>query len=298
MNLTRRLALPGFATVTLALGLVMASCARAADEPPREYLQRTYGLKLTVQTANLPSGALRLGAVTNTGQVDDYLRGLIVECKKYPAGFFSLAGVSEIVLCGDLHMGYVPIDGNFNHQQKRLYVKFHWCQYGAQCRKSFHAFHHELGHALQTAAWGDGHYDWREWAAVNPPQFHYGNGGSQELMANPEKNWAVWATNQPGFLNAYSTTAPWEDRSEIMAALMNDGDRAHLSAYCHRDAILRRKIELMSRLLSSFCGTSQSSYFWERAAASLNNPAKSSLNGQALGEVIGKLTRESNRDNW
>jgi thiol-disulfide isomerase/thioredoxin len=87
-----------------------------------------------------------------------------------------------------------------------------------------------LGHALQSAAWGNGHYDWPEWEAVNPPGFHYGGGGGVELMEHPEKNWATWSPNQPGFLNAYSTSAPWEDRSEIMAALMNNGDEPRISA--------------------------------------------------------------------
>jgi len=152
-------------------------------------------------------------------------------------------------------------------------LNYHWCRFGACCRESFHAFHHELGHALQTAAWGDGHYNWPEWAALNPPGFEYGNGGNRELMAHPEKNWGAWSTNHPGFINAYSTTAPWEDRSEIMAALMNDADRRLLGNYCRQDAVILKKAELMSDLLSQVCGSSQSNYFWEQSITSLKTQA-------------------------
>ena len=66
-----------------------------------------------------------------------------------------------------------------------------------------------------------------------------------------------------------STTAPWEDRSELMAALMNDGDRMALRSYYRRDPVLQRKIELMSGLLSKLCGPNQANYFWEQAIISL-----------------------------
>ena len=90
-----------------------------------------------------------------------------------------------------------------------------------------------------------------------------------KLMEDPEKNWATWSNDQPGFLNAYSTTAPWEDRSEIMAALMNNGDRAFLRDYYLRDPIIQKKVDLMAHLLSEFCGPNQANYFWERAIDSL-----------------------------
>jgi len=236
----------------------------------QEYLRRNYNLQLTLQNEDGVSGNLRLGAMTNNiGQVADYLRALANECKKYPLNFFSDVGVSEIVLCGDLRMGRAPIAGVFMGPQRKLYIKYHWSRLGARDREAFHAFHHELGHAVQTAAWGDGHYDWREWADLNPHGFNYGKGGDRELMADPDKNWGTWSTNQPGFLNAYSTTAPWEDRSEIMAALMNDGDRRSLGAWCRRDPVIQKKVELMAGLLAKVCGNNQSKNFWEQAVASL-----------------------------
>ena len=223
------------------------------------------------------TGILHLGPLTNTGQLDDYLLALAVECKKYPDNFFVKAGVSEIVVCGDLDIGEAPITGLFSQQQKKLYLKYHWSRFGARDRATFHAFHHELGHALQGGAWGNGHSDWAEWDAVNPSGFQYGGGGGVELMEHPNKNWGAWTPNQPGFLNAYCTSAPWEDRSEIMAALMNGGDQPYLRAFYQRDPTIQQKVDLMAHLLSGFCGPSEKSYYWERAVGYLRTQPAASL---------------------
>ena len=276
----------GLAAFAMVLSSANAFAAGSESDSPQDYLQKTYHFKVTVQTENLTSGNLSLGPMTNAGQVDDYLRAMADECKKYPDDFFLRAGVSEIVLCGSLHMGKAPIAGIFNEQHQKLYMKFHWCRLGAHCRETFHAFHHELGHAVQNATWGDGHYDWHSWTALNPPGFKYGKGGNQELMADPEKKWGTWSTNQPGFLNAYSATAPWEDRSEIMAALMDDGDRRYLQAYYQGDPIIQKKIQLTSDLLSKLCGPNQEKYFWEKAIISLKTPPAPSLEtNQSLSSI-------------
>jgi len=278
MNLSRSRALVGVAAFAVVLGFANAFAIGAEIDNPLEYLRSVYNLHMAVQTENRQSGNLYLAALTNTGQLNDYLRALARECQKYPIGFFTRAGVSEIVVCGALDMGGAPISGIFNSDQRRLYMKYHWCQQGARCRVTFHAFHHELGHAVQTAALGNGHYEWREWTALNPSYFNYGSGGDAELMANPERNWATWSTNQPGFLNAYGTTAPWEDRSEIMAALMNDADRVRLPRYYQHDPIIQKKIALMSELLSKIAGPSQQKYFWEEAVNFLKRQPELSLN--------------------
>ena len=285
MKLWRHPASAAFAAIALALSLANISAAAAESDNPQEYLQANYHLQVTLQSDNRVSGAMHMTPLADASQLPDYLRAMVDECKKYPVDFFSKAGVSEIVLCGTLEMGLAPIAGVFVAPQHRLYVKFHWCQFGAHCRVTFHSFHHELGHALQTAALGSGHFDWREWADLNPTGFNYGNGGKQELMADPEKNWGTWSTSQPGFLNPYSTTAAWEDRSEIMASLMNDGDRQFLRALYQRDPVIQKKVQLMSDLLSKLCGPTSAKYFWEQSLLSLktqpavslaSNPASSS----------------------
>jgi thiol-disulfide isomerase/thioredoxin len=277
MNFSRHLALVGIANFAMVSVFAMVPAARADFNSPQDFLQKTYGLKVTIQSEDRLSGILHLGPLTNTGQLNDYLLALAVECKKYPDNFFLKAGVSEIVLCGDLDMGEAPIAGLFSQQQKKLFLKYHWNQFGARDRAAFHAFHHELGHALQGGAWGNGHYEWPEWDAVNPPGFQYGSGGGVELMANPGKNWGAWTTNQPGFLNAYCTSAPWEDRSEIMAAMMNNGDEPYLRAFYQRDPIIQKKVALMAQLLCELCGPTEGSYYWERAVAYLKRQPSASL---------------------
>ena len=281
MNFSRHLPWVGIATFAMVSVFANVTAPGADFDSPQDFLQRTYGLKVTVQSEDNLTGILHLGPLTDTGHLEDYLVALAVECKKYPDTFFVKAGVSEIVLCGGLDMGEAPIAGLFNPRQKKLFLKYYWGSSGARNRAAFHAFHHELGHALQCGVWGNGHYDWPDWDAVNPPGFHYGAGGGAELMEHPDKNWGAWTSNRPGFLNAYCTSAPWEDRSEIMAALMNNGDEAYLRAFCQRDPIIEEKAELMEHLLSEFCGPAETSYYWERAVAYLRTkPAASWASNQ------------------
>ena len=272
MNLPRHLAWAWIAAFATLSALADVPSARADSGSPQDFLQSTYGLKLTIQTEERMSGLLTLGPLTDTAQLNDYLVALAVECKKYPDNFFAKAGVSEIVLCGDLHMGEAPIAGLFMQRQKTLFLKYHWNQFGARDPSTFHAFHHELGHALQGGAWGNGHADWPDWDALNPAGFQYGTGGGAELMAHPDNNWGAWTATQPGFINAYSTSAPWEDRSEIMGALMNNGDELRLRPFYQRDPIIRQKVDLIAHLLSDFCGPTERSYYWERAVAYLRTP--------------------------
>jgi len=78
-------------------GFGNVSAARSDSGVVQDYLQKNYDLKVTIQSEDRVIGLLHLGPLTNTGQLDDYLRALVDECKKYPATFFSKAGVSEIV---------------------------------------------------------------------------------------------------------------------------------------------------------------------------------------------------------
>lgn len=259
----------GFAIVTMIVSCASSFALGAESDNPLEYLQTTYNVKVTYQGQDVVFGNLRVEALTNGEHIDPYLRALADECKKYPADFFTRARVPEIILCGSLSMGKAQLDGLFREQQRKLYVRFRWSPLGSLSSESFHSFHHELGHAVQSAVWGDGHYDWQEWAALNPSGFKYGRNVSQALLADPEKKWGTWSTNQPGFFNAYSATAPWEDRSEIMGALMNDGDRLILRRFCQQDPIILKKVELMSKLLSKLCGAGQTNYFWDQALVSL-----------------------------
>src|SRR5258708_11101767 len=128
MKFSRHRALVGLAIFAMAVSFADAFAATADSVDPQGYLQRNYDLRVTIENGIRMSGNFRSGSVTNTGNVDDYLRALAAECKKYPTDFFSKAGVSEIVLCGTLEMGRAPVAGVYFDQQKKLYVKFHWCR--------------------------------------------------------------------------------------------------------------------------------------------------------------------------
>ena len=88
MNSSRHLAGVGIATFAMVSAFANVPAAGADSDSPQDFLQRNYGLKVTLQSEDSEIGDLRLGSLTNAGQLDDYLRALVEECKKYPATFF------------------------------------------------------------------------------------------------------------------------------------------------------------------------------------------------------------------
>ena len=122
--------------------------------------------------------------------------------------------------------------------------------------------HHEFYHFWDTRVNGSPTPD-AEWAALNDPSVHYGNGG----RFNRGPNNSIWNTNYPGFLDDYARTAVEEDKAEVYGALL-----AHPSALAARmqnDPILARKVNLLKSRAQSFC-SSMNSNFWRSAEQTIN----------------------------
>jgi hypothetical protein len=77
MNFPRHLAWVAMAAFVLVLSIANVPAAGADSESPQDFLQRNYGLKVTIQSEDRETGILHLGPLTNTGQLDDYLRALV-----------------------------------------------------------------------------------------------------------------------------------------------------------------------------------------------------------------------------
>jgi len=92
MNFSRARALVGLAAFAMVLSVANAFGTGTEAGNQQGSLQENHQLQVSVQTKDRVDGNLRLGPLTNTTQLDDYLRALGNECNKYPADFFSRAG--------------------------------------------------------------------------------------------------------------------------------------------------------------------------------------------------------------
>jgi hypothetical protein len=108
--------------------------------------------------------------------------------------------------------------------------------------------HHEFFHIIDYKDDGQVYKD-EAWAALNPKDFKYGDGG---------KNWqkegsstTALTTKYPGFLTHYSTTGVEEDKAELYAHLIVHP--AIVNERMKTDAVLSAKVARMKALLKAFC---------------------------------------------
>lgn len=184
------------------------------------------------------------------GETDAYLQILQTEFAKYPPGFLRRAHVSTIALARNYHF-------NGNHQAAMpdpysgvLYLAIDGAHGIDSSHYLIHVMHHELNHMTEYAIWQDQYYKWPDWAALSPG-FQYGDGGIT-AYSDTGTDYYSFVHPRPGFLNLYSMTGQEEDRSEIMAVLLTDEERPELIAICKKDAAMRKKVDLLNRLMQDF----------------------------------------------
>ncbi len=240
----------------MLLPLLLASAWLAT---PLDDLGAKYHLRVEVLSSPLDwkGNGYAVHARPATGeQVDNYAPTLIAEWSLYPPSFVKKAKVVKIVIGKDLAvneqfrsavpafdgaaMYYDPVLGSSNTHYQRVVV------------------HHEFFHMV----------DWRMgtlapdylWWSANPTSFHYGTGG-----ANMRTSGVGDLTDTlPGFLTMYGTSAVEEDKAELFAHLIVDGDFVARRALV--DPVLAKKISMLKVRMLKF-DQAMDEQFWKRAAA-------------------------------
>ena len=191
----------------------------------------------------------------------NYLKIIDQEFSKYPAGYFQLALADILILTQNYHF-------QENHQAampdpygRRLYLAIdgHKNNYSTEYLSS--VIHHELQHNTEYAIWSSQYYKWDAWQNANTENFKYGPGGIS-AYSDLNVDWGSRSNPLPGFISLYSTLGQEEDRAEIMSMLMYNKAEADLHAFCRKDPILKKKIQLLSSKIEELV---ESSGFWRTA---------------------------------
>jgi hypothetical protein len=195
------------------------------------------------------------GKPASETEIRTYTPLFVGEFKLYPRELIKKAKLKRVVLCMEL---------SFNKQLRNAVPDFdHDTLFLDVSRGSYNksylrkVIHHDFYHIIDLRDDGSLFKDER-WAALNPADFKYGNGGKN---AQDNSTTSILTDKFPGFLNHYSTTAVEEDKAEVFANLIVDPD--YVSERAKKEPVLKAKIGRMKELMSSFCPEVNAA-FWEK----------------------------------
>lgn len=183
-----------------------------------------------------------------------YLELLLKEYKKYPSGYLPNSSITKIVLVKDLKFKGQSRAAVPDPNRQQLFLSINGAFGISSQRYLSHVMHHELHHCTEYTLWKSMTYDWCEWIELNKGDFEYGDGGASAYAEYVNKGTDFYSPGNPypGFINRYAMTGDEEDRAELMAFIMTDAERPMLESFLRKDAILKRKIDLLKSLLENF----------------------------------------------
>ena len=216
-------------------------------------LAESHGVELLIaQEAfelELPNGTIR-GAPPADSATEPAAELVIDELGILPASFVRAIGLRRVVLCGDLAEERLPIPSLPNYRHTLL------LDVGASAAFLTRLLHHEVFHFADFADDETVLAD-PAWAALNPADFHYGDGGRS--MRNPDS--ATPSDGIPGFVTAYATSALEEDKAELFSFLMTD-PRALRRRGLHDGVIARKRARLLA--IVGALSEDMNDSFWRR----------------------------------
>jgi hypothetical protein len=235
------------------------------DEKELANLGQKYRLDVVLSRPELPvfpivisTGKIH-GKEADRKNIESYWPLLWSEWNLYPPELVEKAALKRIILCEDLafenaahvtqlrtalpdyehHDLYLDVQRG---RENTLYV----CE----------VIHHEFFHIIDWCA--DQDKDEDGWIALNPPGFTYLEGGETQ-QKNPHTS---ELSDNPGFLNEYSTSGLIEDKAEIFAHMVMDRKRVEQRGMT--DGIIKGKMQKMQELLRRFC-PQLDAQFWNMA---------------------------------
>ncbi len=184
-----------------------------------------------------------------------YAKIFASEWNRYPVSVIRAAKVKRIVIATGISLNkqvraavpsfdsntmyYDTTLGSYNEAYQRLVV------------------HHEFFHMMDQVQ-GLVRKD-PEWAALNPPDFHYGNGGDK--MRNLGAG--VLTDKLPGVLTPYAMSAIEEDKAELYGHLLVD--REYVAGRVKADAVIAAKVGLLKARMQKW-DAEFSDEFWNSMA--------------------------------
>jgi hypothetical protein len=167
-----------------------------------------------------------------------YTYTLYKELQKYPIEYFNRVNLKKIFLVKNLRSDNHKVAGLVDLQTNFIFISIGDGDYDIELLKN--SLHHEMNHNAEFVLWHDYNYNWAAYESLYNESVH-DTKAIREEAGIPQHRYIPALR---GFLNIYSTQAPWEDRSEIIAYYMTDSyhhlliEKSKIDALFHKKAML------------------------------------------------------------
>lgn len=239
--------------------LASATTVSQAEQDLRDFFAQYH---MTVAITNIqPSSLVRRWATwTALGEGDlsalkAYGVALVDEWAKYPLDWIRVTRVTGIALVTRLNVGAFNASATKRAALPDTVgeVMYYDIGYGTD-DYAREVIHHEFDHLFTYNILGGAGND-PTWLSLNPPGFHYGNGG---VLCYAPGNCPEGPHVVPGFVTGYATSAIEEDKAETYGYLMDTNDYHALIGWIRSDGYLAAKVayykQFLCRLSSTMCG--------------------------------------------
>ncbi|MBX3114372.1 MAG: hypothetical protein KF836_07375 [Fimbriimonadaceae bacterium] len=215
-----------------------------------------YGFEVEVPTSTVSwqgQGYTVKGEPTSQDALEKYTQLFANEWKLYPVSFVKKAKVFKITFCVSLSLNNQFRAAVPSYDADRMFYDTAAGAYNSNYQRN--VVHHEYFHMVDQRE--KRLYTDPEWASLNPPDFKYGSGGAQMRTSG-----AGSLTDKiPGFLTLYGTSGVEEDKAELFAHMIVDGE--FVANRAKLDPVLNKKIGLLKKRLTEF-DSSMGDLFWKK----------------------------------
>lgn len=230
----------------------------AAQEGTANQAPDAYRVAITVAQEGHESKDGIAWKVAAEPDVKSYRAVLDAEWAVYPPELLAATKLKRIILCVGLAYGgqlraAIP---DFDHDD--LYLDVLRGRYNETYVRK--VIHHEFFHIIDLRDDGKLYSD-PDWAALNPPGFKYGAGGSK---VQNDSTVGVLNGELQGFLDKYAMAGVEEDKAEMFSAMVVTPNVVEERA--EKDGVIRAKAARIKELLRKFCAKVDDN-FWKAAAA-------------------------------
>jgi hypothetical protein len=241
-----------FASTRMARALTHAATVGQAEQDLRRFFSQ-YHLTVSITSIQPSRYARRWATWTPVGAGDlpalkAYGAALVNEWAKYPRDWVRVTRVRGIVLVDQLaELGRGPVAAMPDLGGD---VMFYDIGYGSG-DYAREVIHHEFDHLLTYNLFGSLAPSDPTWLSLNPPGFHYGDGGAS--CYRPRNTCLHGQHPIPGFVSGYASSAIEEDKAELYGYLMEAHDYRLVKGWIGSDRYLAAKVADYKRFL---CGRS------------------------------------------
>ncbi len=225
--------------------VLLLAVALIQGQATLESVGTKYGHKMDLRQAaftDQAAGYTISGDTATTAAMEKYTPLWIAEWSRYPSGLMAKAKVTKVVFCEKLSLNGQVRAAVPSFDLNAMYYDPALGAFSPLYQRS--VIHHEFFHMMDQRMgkiWKD-----PEWAALNPKDFKYGDGG-KNMRTGGVGN---LTTEIPGFLTKYGTSGIEEDKAELFAHLIVS--TKFVMDQAEKDPVLKSKIDLLKKRMAEY----------------------------------------------